>query len=762
MSTNHTIVRYIAFIGLIISLSTVVSAQSVVSTEYGDGFEKICYDNGKCSVSNHLTYLRWDGQYIPVESLNIDTGQWTYLIQDNPSDYTLYRLDDRLTLPKNLGNYHFGLNKISFDFIVTPAQLNTRSTQVGSNWYIEIPESLLKTRFLWDDKKPTITNNVGSTLNETDYWYVRYNSKYYLGYNQAARTWGASSTTITFSFNSWSVGEGGNAWSGNSSYNNFMLDRNTNHIILPNSVTDGLVLYHKMSGSSGITSYDMNLTLNNNGILTNMNTGLNNGSSGWNSSGKFGNALSFDGVNDYVNVSNSESLNITSPITFEVWLKTTSANQMYLFEAYDITSPYSGYGVWINNGLIGYWGGYGAVAWKQSTFTVNDGLWHHVAVTVSGTIVSFYKDGVLETPQTGQQPTSYSGNRYIGARIDGLVLFNGLIDEVRIYNRALTNDEINQTMNNTMSTFDTLTTWYNASTGNETYQIDINATFQTNSNYSAFYRTNGTGAWTAIGTPNSTGNQSIALSPRYQNTDLKVELYGNGTATSDLITTTFWSQYNLEAIVNDQSFWDYENSSVIFTVNNSDDCYGYLNGTTINSCTSPHNFGFETSGIYVYFLNTTVIGSGQWYNTTATITVNSNINTQWNSYTNNSNTSFNNTPVNMQITYRVDLYNETNVTYLWYKDSVLTNGTDKTNLIIINTFGAHTIEVVATMSNGVHWHTTWSVGVLDRWAAIYAKLNELPTKDDVTNSGNIGFVGGFVGGIIGGMIVIGYFKRRRT
>jgi len=85
-------------------------------------------------------------------------------------------------------------------------------------------------------------------------------------------------------------------------------------------------------------------------------------------------------------------------------------------------------------------------------------------------------------------------------------------------------------------------TWYNTTVGNETYQIDVNATGGTKTNYSVFYRTNGTGGWTAIGTANATANQSISLSTKYQNTDVKVELYGNSTTTPELTGITFYTQ----------------------------------------------------------------------------------------------------------------------------------------------------------------------------------------------------------------------------
>jgi len=144
--------------------------------------------------------------------------------------------------------------------------------------------------------------------------------------------------------------------------------------------------------------------------------------------------------------------------------------------------------------------------------------------SINGTNVSVYQNNVYigfidnwgtSAPTNGT--VSLSGGNY----------GNGIyIDNFRVSNTTSGN----------------LTAWHDSGSGNEVYQIDVNASGDTNANYSSFYRTNGTGAWTAIGTPNSTSNQSITLSTKYQNTDVKVELYGNTTLTPELMQITFWTQ----------------------------------------------------------------------------------------------------------------------------------------------------------------------------------------------------------------------------
>ena len=73
--------------------------------------------------------------------------------------------------------------------------------------------------------------------------------------------------------------------------------------------------------------------------------------------------------------------------------------------------------------------------------------WHHVAVTFSEGDVKLYIDGAVEGE--GTVPSPLAGNDLtlrVAADSDGQSLFLGIIDEVRVYDRALNEDEIEQNM----------------------------------------------------------------------------------------------------------------------------------------------------------------------------------------------------------------------------------------------------------------------------------------------------------------------------
>ncbi|MDO8726618.1 MAG: hypothetical protein Q7J35_11175, partial [Candidatus Methanoperedens sp.] len=86
-----------------------------------------------------------------------------------------------------------------------------------------------------------------------------------------------------------------------------------------------------------------------------------------------------------------------------------------------------------------------------------------------------------------------------------------------------------------------VTTWHDAGIGNETYRIGVNATTPTNTNYTVWYRENNTDSFYQVGEA-YTGNSTIAFSPRYKNTDVRIVLNGDQTTTPKLISITFYTQ----------------------------------------------------------------------------------------------------------------------------------------------------------------------------------------------------------------------------
>lgn len=168
--------------------------------------------------------------------------------------------------------------------------------------------------------------------------------------------------------------------------------------------------------------------------------------------GKRGKALSFDGVDDYVEVSDSSTLDITGSITIEAWVKADS------FPAWARILEKGGYATGTGYGLV-LLGDTGKVRFEHNsggaTFEYVDGItvlsagvWYHVVAVFDGNAAYIYINGVLDNSGMWNYNTNSSASYNLkigrGSVDEQDKLWDGLIDEVRIHNRALSADEVEQ------------------------------------------------------------------------------------------------------------------------------------------------------------------------------------------------------------------------------------------------------------------------------------------------------------------------------
>ncbi len=168
--------------------------------------------------------------------------------------------------------------------------------------------------------------------------------------------------------------------------------------------------------------------------------------------GKYGTALEFDGVNDYVDIGTDSSLHVDT-FTFVAWIKwsgNTNGVQDIIFNKereYEWCIGDSGSGAptghlaWAIN-TAGTW------EWHDTGYTVPANEWVFLVLTYDGTHVRLYVNGELESTLAdpdGGPITDSSYPLWIGRRQNlgsPTGEFSGVIDEVRIYNRVLTDQEI--------------------------------------------------------------------------------------------------------------------------------------------------------------------------------------------------------------------------------------------------------------------------------------------------------------------------------
>jgi hypothetical protein len=163
--------------------------------------------------------------------------------------------------------------------------------------------------------------------------------------------------------------------------------------------------------------------------------------------GKYGGALSFDGVNDMVSVADSNSLDLSKALTLEAWVKPSKLDGMWRTAVIKEQTSQLCYALYAGNksgkpsGHV-YSGGDAALA---SANAIALSKWTHVATTWDGSTLRMYVNGtqVASSALSGTATTSSRPLR-IGGNNVWTEWFNGLIDEVRVYNRALSPDEVKQ------------------------------------------------------------------------------------------------------------------------------------------------------------------------------------------------------------------------------------------------------------------------------------------------------------------------------
>jgi hypothetical protein len=200
--------------------------------------------------------------------------------------------------------------------------------------------------------------------------------------------------------------------------------------------TQGLVGYWPLDEGTGTTAGDQS---------GNGNGGTWVGGSSY-AGGKVGNfAGNFNGSSNYVDTNKSFDWSSSQPYSFCSWVNISSGGEAPILSKfgfdYTFAAAAAGGGEWFL-----YWNSGGGNSVNVSTLTAVYGQWEHLCLSYNSTssIVSLYQNGSLVgtgTDAGNHQSTSETTKIGAGYR-GGLQYLKGLIDDVRIYNRALSASEV--------------------------------------------------------------------------------------------------------------------------------------------------------------------------------------------------------------------------------------------------------------------------------------------------------------------------------
>ena len=214
----------------------------------------------------------------------------------------------------------------------------------------------------------------------------------------------------------------------------------TDTIQNPRIISNGLLGYWSFSEGTGSVVHDFSGN-NNHGTLVN--------SPEW-GGGVRGGSLKFDGINQHVNLGTFTDLDGATAFTVAMWIKPKSlpvSGHQGLFARGSTNQrvPW----IWCWDGASYLYTqietvGQGASDGNLGTTNVTQGVWTHVVFTWDGSLVKYFLNAVVGAGTDATLDDTLSatnGFNYIGY-VSGFTYFNGAIDDVRIYSRALSQPEI--------------------------------------------------------------------------------------------------------------------------------------------------------------------------------------------------------------------------------------------------------------------------------------------------------------------------------
>lgn len=293
------------------------------------------------------------------------------------------------------------------------------------------------------------------------------------------------------------------------------------------------------------------------------------------SSGIFGNGSLFNGSSSYLRAGSFVSL--SSNMAISAWIKTSSSAKQFIVQQNRNAANFENeYVFQISSGNINFWdygtGEFGFDENSSSSKLINDSMWHHVVFIKRGTSGEFFIDGVLNGTKNASQDITYGSSDLVIGRDqrDSTFYFNGSIDEVMIFNRSLSSQEVlalyNSTANQYQNNFTNLTNSVHSFKG---YAVDSSGNVNS----------------TDLRTINVSSTEDAA--PYFINTENQTVNYG----------TSFGYQINATDSLGVSCY------SVNDTANFRINCSGYLSNNTL-------------LGIGIYSINITVNDTSNNMNST--------------------------------------------------------------------------------------------------------------------------------------------------
>ncbi len=426
--------------------------------------------NNPITISGvNASYSLTEGQYLLIDANYSDLDSDTGTFSDNATEWDVNTSTGIVNWTAVIGNYNWQIN-VSDGYGSVSTQ-NFTVTVSSGNYMPPTPINLANTsgnywvNYSWEAGSGNITNSYNVSVNGT--W--TNNSIPYRNTTVAPHGW---SNISVYAFNN----------SGTGTLNQTPASMNTqvpNNVptisfIVPTPANNSVNTTGSVQINTSVSDADsdnMTALLNWNNSFVGWwrmneaaggtlvqdfsgrgNNGIWNGNTTANvTTGQFGNALAFDGVNDYVDIPNNV-ISTGSDMTIEAWFitKNNTIEQNILSNNNGGIGRFDFKATSINNGnayLFIFIGNTSNFLF-YGTHIISNNVWNHAVAVRSNSYWFLYLNGSLDNSSVLTLNTiDISKDLQIGGNPSLAGYFNGSIDEVRIYNRALSASEINASYN---------------------------------------------------------------------------------------------------------------------------------------------------------------------------------------------------------------------------------------------------------------------------------------------------------------------------